>query len=292
MPSVAQQFSKLHARIQPTQTELDKLEQRYQSIREKLRSVFPSCKVSKMGSLSRGTGIKHKSDLDVLLEVSRDDIRWGPSFKQSTTLLRRVREALQERYPNTEIGVRSPAVVAQFGQGRPIEIVPGVFDSFHESTKVIAIPDGHGSWMPTSPQKHGRLIQQQDQYADGKLKSTAQFIKYWRHTRSQELPVQSFFVEMALAVNRTCVGAKPHSQCVAEAFWTLVETCDEPVPDPLGISDSIVLASTDAQLQRVRGGLERSAEQAAKAVEAEQNGNIAGAFSWWDKVFKGNFPKR
>lgn len=291
MPSpVAVSFGRLIERIQPTGAELERIDRRYDTIRAKLAAVFPDARVSRIGSHARGTGVRGTSDLDVLLEVPRFNIRRAGNYTSSRALLRRVRDALVRRYPSSDVCVRGPAVAARFEQA-PVDIVPSAFDSFHGSTKVIAIPDGSGGWMPTSPAAHGGYIRGENQRTGGQLRYLAQLVKFWRHTRATPLPIQSFHVEMLLATNGICRGARPYSACMADALASLTAAVFDPPEDPLGISGKIPVAPTTPQLRRALQALERAAEQAVRAVDAEARGRDQDAIRWWSKVFKGKFPK-
>jgi len=278
-------------RIQPTDAETSRINERYATVRHKLATVFPSSRVSMVGSQHRGTGVRGKSDLDVLLEVSRSDIRRAGEYTSSSALLRRVRQAFVNRYPRSKIGVRGPAVVAQFGSA-PVDIVPAVFNSFHDGSKVLAIPDGGGGWMVTSPGAHGRYIMAENRRSGGQLRYLAQLVKFWRYTRKSPLPIQSFHVEMLLATTGVCRGARPYSACMVDALALLTDAVFEPPIDPLGISDEIPVAPTQAQLRRALQALERAREQAERALEAEHRGRDQEAIKWWSKVFKDKFPKR
>jgi hypothetical protein len=287
---VANRFSRLLQNIQPTSRERERYERHYSTVRSSLRAVFPDARVSRMGSQDRDTAIRGHSDLDVLLQLSHREIRWGGEYMSSRTVLSRVRGALASRYPHTEIRVDGPAVVANFG-GHPVDVVPAVFLLVENGAEKLAIPNGRGEWMHASPKAHGRYLTQADAKAGGKLKYTVQLLKFWRHTRVGEIPIQSFYAELVLATRAVCVGGKSYAACLCEAFIALMEARTSLPVDPLGISDVIEVARTAAKTNRVYTALGRTVDQAIKACLAEERGNEMAACDWWDKVFFGYFPR-
>ncbi len=72
------------------------------------------------GSLKHGTGVKWYSDADyiVVLKGARPSASWA---------LDKVKEALQDKYGNTSIQIRRPAVVCRFANGdETVEVVPAL----------------------------------------------------------------------------------------------------------------------------------------------------------------------
>jgi hypothetical protein len=61
--------------------------------------------------------------------------------------------------------------------------------------------------------------------------------------------------------------------------------------DPTGIGGYITPCSTQAKHDDAIGKLETAVARAEKACNAENAGNIADAFDWWNKLYYYEFPK-
>src|SRR5258708_32849716 len=101
--AVATRFVTQLSRIAPAPSVLSRAEGRLSDIRACLAGSLEVARPVKAGSFYKGTAIKWYSDLDYFVALSRNEVRWGDSFRSSDTVLRTVREHLQARYPNTFI---------------------------------------------------------------------------------------------------------------------------------------------------------------------------------------------
>jgi hypothetical protein len=57
----------------------------------------------------------------------------------------------------------------------------------------------------------------------------------------------------------------------------------------MGVSGLLPAADTDPKKAKVTEALERAAEWAAAALDAEKRGDARGALSHWDRVFNRKF---
>lgn len=291
--SVFDRFKTLIQRIEPLGTEISKSKTYADSIKTRLNKDFNLKKFELIGSYSRGTAIKNYSDVDYLALLSRDDVAWGDDWISSNTLILKLKESLMGRYPNTNIRRDQQAVVVRFFLSRSgIDIVPGIYlEQGPSNWPLYAIPDGNGNWIKTSPGLHRQYIDQVNEQSLFKLKRVAQLLKYWKNCRTPILPLQSFHIEMILASEEVCVGAKSYATCLAEAFRLLRDRQCRSLQDPISISGYIPAVVTDNQREIVTEAADYAYTHATKALEAEINGSLYEAYRQWDIVFNSNFPK-
>jgi hypothetical protein len=288
------QFVTLIRKIQPTPGEVGKAKMHASTIRARLQKSFNLKKFEFIGSHSKGTATRDTSDLDLLALFSREEARWGDSYKSSQTFISNIRDDLSERYPATVVRRDQQAVVVQFGAGsRSVDVVPAIFWGFTQSKKPLYyIPDGERGWMPTSPDSHTAYLIEADARSGGKLKRVIQLIKYWKHCRMSALPLSSFHLELVLAQCDISVGAKSYAECIFDSFYLLAQRQCRGIHDPLGISGTIDASDTDAKRNTLFSAVQFSRDHAWDARQAELKGNHREAVRQWNIVFNDGFTGR
>lgn len=276
--------------IQPQPSELSRATGHAQTVRNRLTGNFDIRKFARIGSHQRGTAIRHYSDLDFIAVLARKEARWGRSTVASTTVLNRVRDDLIDRYTTTDIGRDKQAIVIGFSGGQSaMDVVPALFDSFSAGRPIYVIPDAVGGWRETSPESHDRYFASADERSVSKLRRTVQLLKWWKHSRTPTVPISSFYMEVVLASQGTCVGVMSYSQCLYQAFRTLSVRAGQGIRDPLGISGVIAAADTAAKLDSLRRALSYAEEHAARAFDQERLGSGSRANDQWNMVFNDSF---
>jgi hypothetical protein len=290
--SIATRFSRLIRTIQPTAHDLSVYQRHEKTVRRKLETVFRTNRVIRIGSYSRGTSIRAVSDIDLMLLLSRDEVRWGGQIKSSSTVLNNVRLKLSDRYFQTEVRRDGQAVVLRFGNNQyPVDIVPAAYHR-HDTglnSPIYVIPDGLGGWLETSPLAHNKFISDANKRSRGKLQRTAQLIKFWRSCRQPFLPLNSFHVELLLAQEDICAGPLSYGVCLNNALVALANRNCEAIADPIGLSGMIDAANTEPMRERVCSSVLASAQRSYNATEAERGGNINEAIRLWEIVFNNRF---
>jgi hypothetical protein len=92
----------------PTATEFDAARRHRGAIESRLDTYLGLREMFEIGSLRHGTGVWRRSDSDFLASLA------GARPGSIWTMLNRVKETLQDRYPSVEIVIRRPAVVCRF----------------------------------------------------------------------------------------------------------------------------------------------------------------------------------
>lgn len=285
-------FAKLIHRIQPLTSEIARANSHRVSIRQRLLKYFKLIKVFPIGSHSRKSAIKYRSDVDLLAVFSRKDAKWGDTYISSSRFLDNIRDNLLERFWQTDISKDKQAVVVYFGDGEhSVDVVPAVFWGMNDRKyPVYMIPDGLGEWIPTSPEFHNKYIQAADERSDGKLRRTAQLIKFWRECRSPRIPLSSFHLEIILAASRICEGIKSYPQCLYETFTLLNDRECRAIRDPIGISGNIGVVKSEAQIKTALKAVTYSLEHAKNAQHAKAVRKMDEAWRQWNIVFNGELP--
>jgi hypothetical protein len=234
------------------------------------------------------------SDIDLLLILKREEVRWGEGYKSSSTILDHVRNELLNRYPTTPVVRDVHAVVVRFADNQhPVDVVPGFYLQHGGAMNypIFAMPDSRGGWMRTSPQSHNKFINDADLQSGGKLKRVAKLIKFWRGCRTPRIPLNSFHVELLLAQEKVCLGPMSYALCLNNAFAKLANRQCQPLEDPIGVSGQVPAAYTEDKRRRAQEAVYGSAKRAYNALQAERSGDMREALRLWDLVFHGSFPK-
>lgn len=199
--SVSDSFLELIRRIQPTASQQTSARQHVASVRTRLETVFEmyDCKIT--GSFNRDSSIRGSSDIDLFAGFRKKNFTWGGSIVSSASALESVRQQLLARFPSTTLGKDGMAITVKFSDGQVVDVVPALFNElFQDNWPTYLIPDGVGGWMSTCPSLYDAYIKQADGQSGGKLKYTAQLIKFWRECRVNSIPLSSFHIEMILAL--------------------------------------------------------------------------------------------
>ncbi|WP_411097569.1 SMODS domain-containing nucleotidyltransferase [Streptomyces sp. 020-2-3H-GM] len=169
----------------PTATEFDAARRHRGSIEARLDAHLGLREMFEIGSLRHGTGVWDHSDADYLASLKgiQPDSPW--------TMLNKVKDALQDRYPATAVVVRRPAVVCRFSNG-PVEVVPA-----YAGPTGYWIADPLGGWMKTYPKDHNQYVNDINKKHDGAAKRLARQVKVWKYLRN--VPVSSCYLEMRSA---------------------------------------------------------------------------------------------
>ena len=294
--SISDSFSTLLRRLPPVASEVRARHSHATTIRQAVRCEFSAFnRLEVFGSHTRDTAVHIWSDVDYLAVLGKDDITRAGSRVRSSATLFRLRKALAARFSGTKVKIRAPAVVVEFGRGKgAVDVVPAVWAGTgpRDGYPVFAMPDGRGGWSRTGPQRHAKYIKDEDARARGKLTSTAQLLKAWKYGRRSPIPFLGFHVELLLASEGTCLGARSYAECVTDALALLRDRSGRALRDPLGIASPIRLAATDAKRRDAVSAATLAAGRAARAVRLDGRGRTEQARRLWSLVFGGSFPAR
>ena len=133
-----------------------------------------------VGSVGRRTAIRGCSDVDVVFDMPQEKFNQYNQYAGNgqSALLQDVKNALAERYPNTDIRGDGQVVVVSF-EKYAVEIVPG----FRNADKTFTYPDTHngGSWKSTNPIAEQEACAKLNIKAKGAYTRLCKIIRCWKN---------------------------------------------------------------------------------------------------------------
>lgn len=255
------------------------------SIESCLESNFGLLRFFRIGSFGNGTSISGYSDVDYFASLPNSSLTQSSEYT-----LRKVRNALDTRFPSTGVSVNCPAVSVPFGYlvSESTEVVPAEYLGEETGFKVYDIADCADGWMRSSPDAHNGYVRNIDQKLFNKVKPLIRFMKAWKFFR--QVPITSFYLELQVA--RYCYDERAivYSIDLHRILKRLYENSLARMQDPACISGYISPCKSEAQRTDALSKTLTAYVRAEKAREAEVDGDIKSAFDWWDLVFDGKFP--
>lgn len=182
--TTAQAFEKLVSNIVLDNDE--QLSNRYKAITKKLNQRFRNTDSEtdnslQVGSYGRYTGIKGISDLDMMYIMQ--DSQWDEYRNNPSKLFKDTRDALQERWPNSDIHVDTPVVVLNFGNFK-FEVQP-VFKDNEEDDDLpfYWFPDTKkGGYRKTKPKhEQAEMTRFRREYGDTHRR-LCKIMRAWKNT--------------------------------------------------------------------------------------------------------------
>ena len=280
--TVEQAYGEFLANLTPTQTEINNAASHRESIKTCLEASFTLNAFFRSGSFGNGTSIRNHSDLDYFAEIARANIP-----QSSVAFLTKVKSPLATRFPNTDVCIRTPAVCLPFTTGT-VEVVPA--DNVGETSKgerIFDIADGQGGWMRASPEAHNRYVAEVDAKLSGKVRPLVRFLKAWNYHRNGG--IRSFYLELRVAKYASGERSIVYPIDVRAVVKELIDCQLAAVIDPVGVS-GYVQPCSDAQKVDALSRLNTALSRADNALQADKDGKIADAISWWQSFFGEHFP--
>jgi hypothetical protein len=284
--TVEEGFQIFHGRLTPTGGESEAAKDHRSSIEACLKRNFAVTRFFRIGSFGNGTSIRGYSDVDYFASVPRENLK-----QNSSATLQEVRDAIDARFPNTCVAVRTPSVLVPFGTdaSESTEVVPADFIGEDENGYLIyEIADGSNGWMKSSPDAHNAYVTNINGELGKKVKPLVRFLKAWNYYRNVQ--ISSFYLELRVAKYASGEKSIEYSFDVRSVLKMLWDNELAAIQDPLGISGYIYPCSTDAKKSDALSKLETGLVRAQKARDAEEAEKIRDAFYWWNLVFAEKFP--
>jgi hypothetical protein len=237
------------------------------------------------GSFGHGTSVRGFSDVDYFAVIPNRHLT-----RNSDYTLRKVWRALDDRFPNTGVGIRTPAVVIPFGEdgSESTDVVPVEYLRTENGYRIFDMPDRSGGWMESSPEAHNAYVSYQHERLARKVKPLIRFIKAWKYYKTA--PMFSFYLEMYVARYASNETFIKYSEDIKRILKRLSDNQLSAMQDPMGVSGYIYPCVSDAMKRETLSRIGTALSRAEKACEAEDRGNIEDAFYWWDLLFDGAFP--
>ncbi len=283
--TVDEGFRDFLPKLTPSGTESDAAKSHRASIEARLKRDFGLRRFVRIGSFGNGTSISGYSDVDYLASLARNTLT-----SNSTYSLRKVRDALADRFPNTNVRVNCPAVVVPFGtrKSETTEVVPADYMGDQNGFYVYDIPDCQGGWMRASPDAHLAYVASVNDKLGGKVKPLIRFLKAWKFFRS--VPISSFYLELRVAKYASGEPSIVYDIDVKQVLRMFWDGQLASMQDPGGVSGYIPACKSDTLKVDALSKLGTAVVRAEKALESKDKGNIADAFEWWRLLYNNEFP--
>jgi hypothetical protein len=256
------------------------------SIEACLKSNFEISRFFRTGSFGNGTSIRGYSDVDYFASIPNKHLT-----ANSDSTLKKVWRVLDERFPYTEVGIRTPAILVPFGESgsESTDIVPAEYLRKNDNGYMIYdIPDRAGGWMETSPDAQTAYVGDINTRLKGKVKALVRFIKAWKYYRNVQM--YSFYLEMKVARYASTEKSILYSIDIGQIFRLLVKEELSAMQDPTGVSGYIYPCFSESMKKDALSKIETALVRAEKAWEAERQGKMQDAFYWWGLLFNDQFP--
>ena len=258
MTTARQWLEDLNSYYTPSSTQFDGARSHKVAIESRLDYYLGVREMFEIGSLRHGTGIWLHSDADYLVSLKgiRPDSPW--------TMLTKVKEQLQARFPSTEVVVRRPAVVCRFSDG-DVEVVPG-----YPASSGYWIANPADGWMLTHPREHNRYVTDVNSKHGGAVKKLARQVKVWKYERN--VPVSSCYLEMRTAKHMD--GETSYSP-LWDLYLTLKKMRDvelSAMNDPTGLGSRFGSCSSDANRLNAMSKLNTAVSRALRAKDYAADG--------------------
>lgn len=278
-------FRVFHSWLTPTKTESQAAKNHRASIETCLKNNFGLTRFFRTGSFGNGTSICNYSDVDYFAVFP-----YSQFTNNSTTILQKVRNALDSRFPNSGVRISTPAVKVPFGAdaSENTEVVPAKYTETENGLSVYQIADGTGGWMQSSPDNHNIFVAAVDEKLANKVKPLVRFLKAWKYYR--DVPILSFYLEL-------CVAKYASGESTIFYYWDIYHILRNlwnaqlsAIQDPTGISGYIFPCASDAQEEDALSKLCTALVRAEKAFEAHDKQKVEDEFYWWRLLYDNNFP--
>jgi hypothetical protein len=283
--TVDEGFRDFLSRLTPTGSESAAASSHRASIEACLKDNFGLRRFARIGSFGNGTSVSGYSDVDYLASIPGDKLSSNSDYS-----LRKIREALDARFPNTGVRVDCPAVCVPFGgtAADRTEVVPAHYIGDERDRKVYDIADCAGGWMRASPDAHNAYVADVDGRLGGKVKPLVRFIKAWKYFCN--VPVSSFYLELRVAMYAEGEKAIIYDMDVKRVLKLLSDVGLADMQDPMGVSGLIRACKTADQRADALSKLGTALGRAEKARVAAEAGNVSDAFDWWRLAYNYEFP--
>ena len=271
MTTAVQWLNELTDHYTPTASQFDGARSHRAAIEARLDASLGLHEMFEIGSLKHGTGVWYYSDADYLVSLK------GVRPESPWTMLTKVKEQLQGRFPGTTVVVRRPAVVCKFSDG-DVEVVPG-----YPASNGYWIANPADGWMLTHPKDHNRYVTDINSKHGGAVKKLARQVKVWKYKRN--VPVSSCYLEMRTAKH---MDGEDTYLPLWDLYLTLKKMRDAQLAamnDPTGLGSRFGACSSESNRLDAMSKLDTAVSRALKAKDYAKDGYEALAIEQLKLLF-------
>jgi hypothetical protein len=282
--TVASTFQSYLSSLELTDRERADASDQQVALRDRLRLHLTGFVDSRLvGSYRRGTAIRPLKDIDVFVVLDarqhRRDVPEAP-----LRLLQTIDRALRVSYPDHQPRIQGRSVNIGFsGTGIAYDIVaafaPTSASSADTEPPYYEIPDRRAStWIRTNPAEHSAACIAANERAGGMLNGLIKAAKHWN--RASGRPLSGFHVEV---MSYSAFQSKPDDPRAGlrDLLQHLANAVQSAWPDPARLGPPIDADLTSQKRTHARNLLQRAAQVAQAAVDAERKRDHAAAIALW-----------
>jgi hypothetical protein len=267
----------------------DQIGRRYHEITKKLNQKFRNtdsdiANCLQVGSYGRYTGIKGISDLDMLYIMPNN--QWNGYKNNPSQLLRDVKDAIQLRYPTTEVKV-DRLVVDVFFSNFTFEVQP-VFEIIDDDEIYYKYPDTYngGSYRITKPRHEQQAMTEFRQEYGEAHRHLCKMVRSWKNNVGQcmgGLLVDTLTYKfLSSNLEKASCSYSTYDSLCRDFFGYLKDEPDKTHYQALGSGQDV----------KVKKRFQRKAKKAyVIAVEASEESDDRKRNDKWREIFGRAFPK-
>jgi len=291
-------FKELASKLELTKSESDKISQKHNELREKLREKLPVEDDFLTGSYARNTMIRPKDDkkfdVDFFLAFSQKD--YGES--ELPDLLSMVKSALEQIKNDDadieEIQEQKRSIGVIYKDNFQIDVVPAIQIKKDERYKIF--DKNTLQAVESNPKLHGSNLTSANETSESggvkRLVPIVKLLKFWKREKCDY--VKSFHLEMLAVEILDGEEISSYSQGLKKFFANAEQNLQSAgLKDPANGSNIIdgYLDSDDART-KLLNLVKAEKEVAERAVKLEKEGKEDDAVNEWKKIFgKGDEDK-
>ncbi len=256
MWSVGEALEQFIQSLELTPKQQEEVSRQHTVVREELRQRLGPKTDFLSGSYSRNTAIRPLHDIDLFI-VLKDA---APSPAESPdAVLKRVRQALKEAWPDKELPIlqQHSVHIGFSGSGIEFDVVP----AFEQPGQgAYFIPEREtGRWIRSNPRLHQERSTKANEQAGKKLKPLLKVVKHWNRQQASS-PLRSFHLEV-MSYEAFPQPPRGYLEGLEELFSHLSRRVSSPCPDPARLGPNVDERMSSTQREAARQLLASAAGQ-------------------------------
>lgn len=283
--NVASTFQSYLSSLELTDRERADASAQQVALRDQLRLHLAGFVDSRLvGSYHRGTAIRPLKDIDVFVVLDPSQRR-GDVPEAPLRLLETIDRALRASYPSHQPRIQRRSVNITFsGTGIGYDIVPAFAATARPDTEppYYEIPDRRvPTWIRTNPALHRKACIAANDRSGGMLNGLIKAAKHWNC--GNDKPLSGFHIEV---MSYSAFQWKPDDPRAGlrDLFQHLASEVLRDCLDPAGLGRPINADLTSEERTHARKLLQRAAQIADAAVDAERKGDNDDAIARWQAL--------
>lgn len=223
-----------------------------------------------IGSYKRNVSIRRVKDVDVLSKLPK-----LPSDCDPRTLLQGFGRVLTAAYGPQRVELQDRSLKVDFPNlDLAVDVVPARPSLARPGLRYIEIPDKHGGWQETNPEKLTDLTIEMNKRYDGDYVPLVKLIRQTRRSNLGKRPGGFFFEILTYHASMSDLITGSDESLFVSALESIARQLHEvaalgmPVSDPTRPGESIAIRATPAQMAAAAGAFNELAAKARQAAHA------------------------